>query len=358
MTLAHGGKLCQAARDFGIPLDSWIDLSTGISPWSWPVPRVPNRVWQRLPEDTERVNTTAAQYYDPKTCGAKVCRRNQALAVPGSQYAISRLPGLFPPGKAVLPLWGYSEHQKAWQQAGHQVLFYSHPLQLRHLVDDPTVQYAVVINPCNPTAELMSPDSLVNIAHSLAGRQGQLLVDEAFMDVSPAHSIIPQRPVNTIVLRSLGKFFGLAGLRLGFVIADAGLLARIAQDMDPWAVSHPALWLGEQALSDLVWQQQQRERLSQASAQWLNNLNALLPGKQLFATGLFASLRCTSEWGSRFYSAAAQSGVLVRLISSPQDQAIVRLGLPPERQWDITLARLQQAIDSLSRLPLATGIPR
>lgn len=325
MALIHGGNLTRASREFGIPVADWLDLSTGISPWSWPVPPVPEPVWRRLPEDSDDLAAVAAACYG--------CRREQVLPVPGSQYALQQLPALLPATTVALPLWGYGEHLAAWQRAGHRIHRYRNEEELTALVADGDCRHGVVINPGNPTAQTLAPARLRRLASLLAEREGWLLVDEAFMDSRPALSLAGEIEPGLVVLRSLGKFFGLAGVRLGFALAEPGLLARLAADLPPWAVSHPARWVGAGALADLAWQQRQRTRMVSLASTWHRDLQALLPALSFQACDFFAS--GTGPWAlcRRLYRQAGERGLLLRLLGPEEDVGMVRLGLPaPDRR--------------------------
>lgn len=333
MTLIHGGNLGLASREFGIPLPDWIDLSTGISPWSWPVPALPEAVWQRLPEEDDDLLASAADYYR--------CTPDTLLAVPGSQYAIRQLPSLLAAATVALPLWGYREHHHAWQLAGHSAVSYRDIHHLHQLVNAGTVTHAVVINPNNPTTALIHRPVLENLATLLTRRGGLLVVDEAFMDPHPQQSLIPQRPAGVVVLRSVGKFFGLAGLRLGFVVADPALIQQLGSGMNPWSVSHPARWIGSRALADRAWQQQQRQRQDLQSRQWLAAVQALFPDLPWQRAAHFISAELDWQRAQRLYRAAAQRGLLLRLVGPNARRGLLRLGLPAAGQQQRALDILQ-----------------
>lgn len=339
-TLIHGGQLANATETYGIPRERWLDISTGISPWSWPTPLVPESVWQRLPEADGNLEATAAQFYG--------CSTTSLLPVPGSQYAISKFPHLLPAGRVALPLWGYEEHRRAWESAGHEPAFYDNVEHLQTLITDSSLCYAVVINPGNPSAELIEPTQLQRLAETLAQRSGHLLVDEAFMDCTPNHSLAANRPGNVTVLKSVGKFFGLAGIRLGFVITDQTLLSSLEQRLDPWAVNHPARWLGERALSDTRWIQLQRQRLIQASSHWGSILANVFPRNKLHSSPLFVSLKCDWQMGKLLFDAAARQALLLRLIGPVNGEGMIRFGIPTESNLKTTLARLRKAVSSLN----------
>lgn len=336
MALNHGGALLQAAAEFGIEPQHWLDISTGISPWSWPVPAVPTSVWQRLPEEQDALLAAATEYYG--------CAHEQLLAVSGSQYAIAQLPGLWQAATVALPQWGYREHHLAWRSAGHHGVSYRNGSHLQQLIEAATVRHAVVINPNNPSAELLSPALLLELAARLARREGYLVVDEAFIDTRPAQSLAQCRAPNLVVLRSVGKFFGLAGIRLGFVIAEPELLAQLKRTMNPWAVNHPARWLASQALRDYDWQDLQRLRLRSSARQWQRQLAALLPDLELNTADLFVSAETDCHRARALYHAAAATGVLIRLLDPVSDRAMLRFGLPPQDQEPQLLQRLQVAV--------------
>ncbi|WP_263263908.1 threonine-phosphate decarboxylase CobD [Pseudomonas sp. RIT-PI-S] len=314
--LEHGGRLRAAAQEFGIDEAAWVDLSTGIAPWPWTIPAIPERAWARLPEPDDGLEAAACRYY-----GAE-----QSLPVAGSQAAIQLLPRLRRSGKVGVLGPCYAEHAEAWRRGGHVV---------RELADDEAESYLdgldvlVVVNPNNPTGRLVSAETLLAWQARLAARGGWLVVDEAFMDMTPAHSLASEtnRP-GLIVLRSFGKFFGLAGVRLGFVLAEPRLLVALAEQLGPWAVSGPTRSLGRACLQDGPGHRRQIERCTAAAAQ----LAALLAEHGWAPAGgcaLFQWVR--SERAAALYLYLAQRGILVRLF---RHTGSLRFGLPAEdRQW-------------------------
>lgn len=321
MTLEHGGNVRAAARRFSIPEAQWIDLSTGISPWSWPVPTVPQPVWQTLPQVDEQLERAAADYYG--------CGQECVLAVPGSQFALQFTPTLLPRGRVAMPLRGYAEHRLAWRSAGHAIVDYSDAAALIALVSNGAVDHAMVINPNNPTAERLPKRTLEELHRRLQGNGGWLVVDEAFADATPEVSLAGQcLSPGLAVFRSVGKFFGLAGIRLGFLLAPPALCSQLAAGMPPWPLSHPARWIGERALLDSAWQREQRGRLDAASAQWLQALQTALPALAFDATALFATGNGTARYCAGLYQALARRAVLVRQFDWDNGSSALRFGLP------------------------------
>ncbi len=340
--LNHGGQLQQAQAQYPLAPQPWLDLSTGIAPWTWPVPAVPVDVWQRLPEgDPELMSAARTFYHSPKA---------QVLPVSGSQAAIEKIPTLVPRSQVALPLWGYAEHQKAWRKAGHQLHFYRSCEELSEWVEQKKVQHAVVINPNNPSAEWIESGQIKCWQQQLQVRDGLLIVDEAFADALPestatAAMLIDDDTANLIVLRSVGKFFGLAGLRLGFVLGAERFLDHLQTELPLWAVTHPAQWLGIRLLHDEYWHQQQRQRIEEARQNLLALLRERLPASMaqaLQSSPLFVSVFLDRGSLKNLHTLLAEQGIWVRFFEPQQGQAALRFGLTDAQG----LARLNAALCS------------
>ncbi|WP_009970265.1 aminotransferase class I/II-fold pyridoxal phosphate-dependent enzyme, partial [Burkholderia pseudomallei] len=214
--ITHGGNLHEAALRYGIPRDAWLDLSTGINPHGFPVPPVPADAWRRLPEDDGVLAAHAARYY--RAPGAA-----HVLPVAGSQAAIRALPALFARGTVGVAPLAYSEYAPAFARHGHS----GAPLDCGADTLPAALTYAIVANPNNPTAERIDRTRLLRWHAQLVARGGALIVDEAFADAeSAAHASLAAdtHRDGLVVLRSVGKFFGLAGVRAGFALAAPALL--------------------------------------------------------------------------------------------------------------------------------------
>ena len=326
--IEHGGRLRRAAQQYGIAEADWLDLSTGINPDGWPVPAVPDKVWQRLPQDDDELNAAAQDYF------GTVC----ILAVAGSQAAIQALPMLRSPTKVALVAPSYAEHAHAWQRHGHQVI--SVPAaEIQQAAA--TAQVVVIINPNNPTGKLFSRDELLGLHASLTARGGWLVVDEAFMDTTPEYSLaaVCPRP-GLIVLRSLGKFFGLAGARVGFVLAEENILQPLGELLGPWAIAAPSRHVATLALRDTAWQHATRKALPLASQRLAELLRTGgLPSSS--GNSLFQWVCC--EDASSVHQQLARQAILTRLYDAPHS---MRFGLPhDEAQW----AYLAKALSRIER---------
>jgi cobalamin biosynthetic protein CobC len=326
--LEHGGRLRKAALQYGIAETDWLDLSSGLAPWPWPVPEIPSRAWARLPETDDGLEQAACDYYDAA----------QVLPVPGSQAAIQLLPRLRRAGKVGVLSPCYAEHAEAWRRGGYivrEVLEQEVDFFLDHL------DVLVVVNPNNPTGLSLTPDRLLDWHARLAQRGGWLVVDEAFMDNTPHLSLAAHaNQVGLIVLRSFGKFFGLAGVRLGFVLAERKLLKLLAEQLGPWAVSGPTRVVGQVCLRDTLGHARQRLRSEEAS-QRLAQLLERHGFKPQGGCALFQWL--ITSHAEQLHEFMARRGILLRIFTH---NSSLRFGLPgDEADW----LRLEQAFEAYSK---------
>ncbi|KMQ80654.1 L-threonine 3-O-phosphate decarboxylase [Candidatus Burkholderia pumila] len=322
--IRHGGNLRKAAHRFEIPLEDWLDLSTGINPLGYPVPSVPPDAWRRLPEDDDGLAACAARYY-----GAE-----RVLPVAGSQAAIRALPVLLTRGVAAVAPLTYGEYAPAFRRAGHRIVTLD--VNAQDLASE--VGHVIVANPNNPTAEHVSRDTLLRWHAQLTKRGGTLVVDEAFADVDPSASLADETArKGLVVLRSVGKFFGLAGIRAGLVLAAPALLHALADMLGAWTVGGPARHAVLAAFADETWQRETRERLHGDGSR----LNALLAarGFEVHSMPLFSWM--PTPRAESLQHALAERGIWTRLFDLPDMTTSLRIGLPgTEGQW----ARFERAL--------------
>lgn len=326
--LEHGGRLRQAAQLYGIPLTDWLDLSTGINPNGWPVPGIPAECWQRLPEDDDDLLAAASHYY----------KNSSLLPVAGSQAAIQALPALRQNCRVGVLHPAYAEHAASWEKAGHQIYIIDAEKISSYLEN---LDVLIIINPNNPTGKLWQPAQLLEWHARLSQRGGWLIIDEAFMDGMPEYSLSPYpvRP-GLIVLRSIGKFFGLAGIRCGFVIADQSLLQSLNEQLGPWSISHPGRYVAAKALIDSTWQTQAAKDLARHSHR-LRQLLTKFGWPPSGGSTLFQWLK--TDAAATLHEHLARKGILTRLFHEPNS---LRFGLPKnESDWQ----RLENA---LSQIPV------
>lgn len=287
------------------------------------MPATAPHAWHRLPEADPALAAAACSYY-----GAPVM-----LPVAGTQAAIQALPRLRAPGRVIVAAPSYAEHAHHWGQHGHQLRQVPYA-QLNDAVDD--CEVLVVCNPNNPTGVRIAPEQLLAWAEKLAARGGWLVVDEAFGDTENAPSLGRHTgQPGLIVLRSVGKFFGLAGLRLGFVAADPALLNALAAMLGPWTVSGPAQQVALAALSDTGWQQAMRAQLQLEG----ERLRCLLAQHAIASSGCALFQWWAEARAEDFHRHMAERGIWVRLFRHAARG--IRLGLPPtEPAWQ----QLEQAL--------------
>ena len=321
----HGGRLGVARSLFPDVPQPWIDLSTGINPRSYPAPRASLRSRNRLPEPTElaRLEALAAEAFG-------VTDPARVVATAGTECALRLLPQLVNLKAAVIAGPTYGSHADAWTRAGALT-------QTIHL--DEVIAHAeravcmTIVNPNNPDGRIVERARLLSLHDSLAQHGGMLIVDEAFADVAPEVSVAAVAGAASgsklIVLRSFGKFFGLAGLRLGFIVAAPPLAATIRGLIGEWPVSSDALAAGLAAYADVRWMHRERATL-QKSAQRLDDLLTRSGFELAGGTSLFRLARA-ADARERFTRLLA-AGILVRPFDFAPD--LLRFGLPRGReQW-------------------------
>jgi cobalamin biosynthetic protein CobC len=323
----HGGSLVRARSLFPHAPEPWVDLSTGINPHSYPLFDLPATALTRLPEPARasELAAVAAQTYGAPS------PLHVALA-PGTQILLPRVFSLVKPGRAAILGPTYAEHFRAATLAGHSAV------ELRDFSALADADLAVVVNPNNPDGRVIPRADLLALAETLRRRGGLLVVDEAFMDVGPREQSLcgDVGLGGIVVLRSFGKFFGLAGVRLGFAVAAPDIAERLDAEFGPWSVSGPALEYGIRALADRQWQQTMRQRLA-ADAE---RLDALLAARAIAVDGGTSLFRhFTTGDAASLFEALGTAGILVRNFSSRPHA--LRFGLPGgEGAW----RRLEQAL--------------
>ncbi len=308
--------------------EPFIDLSTGINPFSYPLPALSADDFARLP-DRARIRAlaaTAAHWY-----GAN--QPDAVIPAPGTQVLLPIAAALVPPGRAAILGPTYAEHARAAVLAKHQVVQASTLDQLGE------ADLAVIVNPNNPDGRIVSRADLAELATRLHGRGGTLVIDEAFADVasdSVSFAADVDKFANVVVLRSFGKFFGLAGLRLGFALASPDLARRIDAQLGPWAVSGPAIAVAEQAMADAAWAAQVRGKLAHLAM----TLDRILTDTGLRIVGGTTLYRLTeSSNAQELFGRLGAAGILVRRFD--ENPHWLRWGIPGS---DVAWQRLRAAL--------------
>ncbi|WP_135077577.1 threonine-phosphate decarboxylase CobD [Terasakiella sp. SH-1] len=331
MAVFHGGNLAAATQQFGVPIEEWVDLSTGINPHPYPIPDLEKDLWGRLPDQhlLQDLKEAAASYYG-------VDCANKVIPVSGTQTLLQILPHLFEKTKKVRIVGPtYKEHAYCWGLAGHDVK--EVPLLSQAEAEGDIV---IVVNPNNPTGEIYMPEDLLALAARQHAKGGSLIVDGAFMDCMPDIDLSQHVGCEGLmVLRSFGKFFGLAGIRLGFVLAAGSISQRLKDGIGPWAVNGPAMEIGRCAFRDDVWIEQTRVDLEDAQ----KRLDMLLQAGGLEVVGGTSLFRyCFHPNAGQVFEQLGKAGILTRpFADQPQH---LRIGLPASEQgW----SRLKKTLDKI-----------
>lgn len=331
--IEHGGSVMRAALEFPDARKPWIDLSTGINPHSYGYSPIPATAFSRLPEPSALGNLceTAARCYGTPA-GENVA------AAPGTHLLLPMIAQQVFAGreastvKAAILSPTYAEHAHACRLAGFET---------RETEDFSTLakaDLAIVVNPNNPDGRFIEDHELLALSHQLAAKGGLLVVDEAFRDVmNEASSLCGQVHKGLAVLRSFGKFYGLAGIRLGFAVTHPALAQALRTRLGPWAIPGPALHIGLEALADTDWQAAMRELLA-LEASKLDELLMKAGFDPAGGTSLFRYVK--SSKAQALYRQLATAGILVRRFAERPD--CLRIGLPGEGEWD----RLQEVFCS------------
>jgi cobalamin biosynthetic protein CobC len=309
----HGGNLDVAIARFGGRVEDWIDLSTGINRRAYAVGQIPPHRWHALPSraDLQSLQDAARQAYATTAAVA---------AFGGAQAAIQLLPHLARPGRARILAPTYNEYAPTLKAAGWQV---EEATDLEALAGG---DLAVVVNPNNPDGRRHDPNALLK----LSSRVGRVVVDESFVDAVPGLSLAPQagRP-GLLILRSFGKFYGLAGLRLGFALGSKADVTALSSMAGPWPLSGAAIEIGQRALLDRDWAVETTARLADDSLR-LDALALAAGWKLVGGTPLFRLYETGDADAAQTQLARAR--IWSRVF--PGQPAWLRLGLPgSDAEW-------------------------
>lgn len=319
--ILHGGGLDTAIERYGGERGDWLDLSTGINPNPYPVAELDPGTWSQLPDRgaEENLLEAARHHY-------QVPEHFEIVAAPGTQALIQLLPGVVKAKEVAIVSPTYAEHAHVWRSRGCSVSEVSR-------IDQLDADVIVVVNPNNPTAEFRSPLELAKIAQ----KAGTLIVDEAFCNPCVDVTLLSDPPANAIVLKSFGKFFGLAGIRLGFAICAPEPAGKFRELLGPWSVSGPALAIGMAALRDDAWVSETEVWLTSASEQLATILTEF--GLEIEGINpLFVYTRY--EHAQALYDHLAKAHILVRPFEDRKEH--LRFGLC---SGEVELNRLREALE-------------
>lgn len=310
----HGGGVNAAVDQYGGAPEDWIDLSTGINPNPYPIPTIPSKFWHTLPDSqpTQDLLSAARSLWNiPKDA--------EIVPASGVSAIIAALPLVVPSKSVNIVGPTYNEFAASFRDHGSKVTDTA-PVQIR-------------VHPNNPDGRFYSQSEVENLHQKLT------IIDESFCDVCPDHSLIhlASQP-NYIILKGTGKFWGLAGMRLGFAITTPNIAEKLRQLLGPWSISGPAQFIGAQALSDNAWIANTRLNLQMMAKQF----DAVLKQQSLSVIGgtdLFRLAHCDNA--QRLYDHLCKHHILTRVF--PYSENWIRFGLPANAH---DLSMVKRALES------------
>ncbi|KRQ01139.1 threonine-phosphate decarboxylase CobD [Bradyrhizobium sp. DASA03076] len=316
----HGGNLDLAQQRFGGRAEDWIDLSTGINRLPYPVGEISPYYWRSLPLrfQVETLHQAAQEAYRTSA---------PVVAMAGAQAAIQRLPFVIRGKRARILGPTYNEYASVFSAREWEVE------EVGELDALAGADVAIVVNPNNPDGRSHTRKDLL----ALLPRVGRLVVDESFADAVPELSLASDAgQPGLLILRSFGKFYGLAGLRLGFVIGHTLDIIELDLEAGPWAVSGAAISIGGRALRDEAWAKATSARLVRDCVR----LDAMAQSQGWRLVGgapLFRLYETPDALAAQEKLARGQ--IWSRVFA--QNPTWLRLGLPgPETEWE----RLAEAL--------------
>ncbi|NRA86418.1 MAG: threonine-phosphate decarboxylase [Rhizobiales bacterium] len=328
--LYHGGALDAAILQYGGNVDDWLDLSTGINPNAYEIDAINPLAWQQLPQKSALLALENAAKL------AYQCRDAHVAIGNGTQVFIENLPRLFAKSTIAICAPTYEEHAENWAKHGHKVEL------VNHVIDAQDADHLLIVNPNNPTGKLYSPEQLLELHAHYQQKNGYLIIDEAFMDMTPKMSMSQYAGMdNLIILRSFGKFFGLAGVRVGFMLGCKKIIDVMQTHISLWAVSGASVEIATKALQNLEWQDKMRLTLKNDMQQMQHILTD--NGFNIIGTtDLFCLVSMPSkQYGAyKYFGKLAEQHILTRKFNG--DDEILRLGLVKAASQSHLAAKLKQ----------------
>ncbi len=327
----HGGNLSYILSNFPAAPRPYIDLSTGINPYSYPI-GLDNSLASRLSDIKEIAEalSSAAKYY-----GADEQNINMASGMQPLMFAIASLRFQRNGASRVAILSPtYSEYEKIWLSAGHEVV------NIGNIADMYKADIAIICNPNNPDARISSPEFLVELAKAMAQKNGWLIVDESFADLTPELSIVThiKEQGNLIAMRSCGKFFGIAGLRVSFAIAPQEISDWLRAVIGSWPIETQVCKALPSMFSDVEWIEKNRYKLMSESLKWREILAQYF--KIIGYSSLFTLIETEAAY---WHKKLAENGILVRMFDYNKNW--LRFGLPAE----VNLKRIENILNEIKK---------
>ena len=239
--MIHGGNVYRAARELGLNGSGVLDFSASINPLGMPpAARHAIKAWVgdvlHYPDtQSTRLKEAISECYGLDPAGV--------IPGNGSTELIYLIPRALQPKKVVIASPTFSEYERACRLSGAKVEHF--PLLPKEFLPEPdafmramkNADMAFFCNPGNPSGAVLPRQGVLTLASLAKKNNCVLVVDEAFMDFCPEHSVLGEQGDHLVVLRSLTKFYALAGLRVGFSHMPKMLMSRIMRYKEPWSVN-------------------------------------------------------------------------------------------------------------------------
>ncbi|MGV8058796.1 MAG: threonine-phosphate decarboxylase CobD [Smithellaceae bacterium] len=269
-SFAHGGNVEEISRTFGLKEDYLVDFSSNVNPFTLP-PSISQVIKSKIRD--------ISRYPDKESLKLKTALgKHLNIGVEhivvgnGSVDIIYRAVYALKPASGLILLPAFGEYEKALSSVGAKIRYLlpkgrgNFVFSTEEIVKNcDEVDIVFLCNPNNPTGMLISRKDLEYLAEKLRKKKTMLVLDEAFIDLTEEHSLIDlaSKSSNLLVLRSLTKFFGLAGLRLGYAVGNSALIKRLQNSGQPWPVNVFAQATGEVLLQDEKFRNKSKRKLLQ-----------------------------------------------------------------------------------------------
>jgi threonine-phosphate decarboxylase len=321
---AHGGRVYEAARRWGVAPEEVIDFSANINPFG-PPPGVVAAIENCLAPASFRA------YPDSHAFISALADKNgvgpdEIVVGPGSAALMFAALRAALPAIALVMEPGFDEYFRACAAVGAEVLrprltenngFAPDFVALARVIEARQCYLLILNSPHNPTGRLYVKEDLLALVDLAEANDVVVLLDEAFIDYSPQASLLSLAGTKSrfVVLRSLTKFYAIPGLRVGYAVCAAGMAATIRRQFDAWPVSTIALEAGRAALAEEEYERESRRVNAQAREEFADALREI--GQSVFHSDAnFLLVRLSRGSGAELARWLESSRILIRRCDS------------------------------------------
>ena len=270
MLSGHGGNVKQICDKKGLNPDEIIDFSASINPLGYPAV-VREAVSEQFNDIQHYPDSHSTDL--KKTIARKTdCNESNVIIGNGSNELFYLIPRALKPTKGVLLQPTFNEFKDAFSNSSIEVIELVNkckdfPIINTRISELKSIEDCMIFlcNPNNPTGQLTRKEDIIELVNDNPNRL--IVIDEAFMDFTEdneKYSVIREAPLfdNLIVVRSLTKFYGFPGLRLGFLVSNESIINKLMQYKEPWTVNTIAQVAGMAAINDDDFAMNTREYVS------------------------------------------------------------------------------------------------